>query len=682
MMSRDLLLEIGTEEVPAHFMPGILQQLKVKAADKFDQLHIDVSGIRTLGTPRRITLLIKGMAEKQADISIEHKGPSTKIAFDKAGNPTKAAVGFARGKNIPVDKLTVKDGYVYAVVHEQGKATAKLLSVILPELIENLNFPKTMRWADLDFHFVRPIRWIVALFGDEIINFTIANVKSGNKTRGHRFLSDGEHIIPNASEYEEVLKNLHIIVDQIERRTMIEKQIKELAEENNGIAQITDELLEEVTYLVEYPTALCGRFEDKYLQLPKEAVITPMREHQRYFPVVDAAGRLLPLFITVRNGGTKSLPTVQHGNERVLRARLADAQFFFDEDRKKKLADYLEKLKAVVFQEGLGSVYDKTLRLEQLAQYLGRAVDATPVDLDAAKRAAFLSKADLVTGMVCEFTELQGIMGREYALLDGESGAVATAIDEQYMPRFAGDRLPGTVAGRLVSLSDKIDNITATFSRGLVPTGSQDPFALRRQALGIVNILIEGQINISLAKFIDKAMSLLDINSNKKTGLLNSIVDFIKSRFNTVLTADGIRYDVIDAVSGTIDDIYAAYKKAKVINTKVLEGDLSAAIQAFIRVSNIAKTDNLQMDAALFTCREEKALYDSYITVKKAVAEYKYDYAGVIDELTKLTAPIDMFFDKVMVMDKDEVIKNNRLGLLKNIDNLVKKTADFSRIVL
>ncbi|WP_196603809.1 glycine--tRNA ligase subunit beta [Pectinatus haikarae] len=681
-MSKDLLMEIGTEEIPAHFMPAILQQLKEKAEEKFTELHIDFSETKTYGTPRRLALLIKDLAKKQSDISTEHKGPSVKIAFDNDNNPTKAAIGFARGKNIDVNELTVRDGYIYAVVHEHGSRTIDLLSEILPQLIEGLNFPKNMRWGTLDFRFVRPIRWIVALFDSEVIPFTTANVHSGNKTRGHRFLSDGEHIIENASDYKKTMKKLFIIVDQNKRRDMIKEQINRLAAENNGHAQITEDLLEEVTYLVEYPTALCGKFEEKYLNLPKEAVITPMREHQRYFPVTDAAGKLLPLFITIRNGGDNALATVQHGNERVLRARLADAQFFFDEDRKKKLVDYLDKLKTVVFQEGLGSIYDKALRLQKLTAYLADACKTAPSVKKSAERAALLAKADLVTGMVCEFTELQGIMGREYALLDNEGDEVAKAIDEHYMPRFAGDKLPSTVSGQLVSLADKIDTIAATFSRGLIPTGSQDPFALRRQALGIVNTIINAKMNISLNSFIKESLNLLSIDEDKQKDLSANIINFIKLRLKNVLAEANIRYDIVDSVLNNINDIYAVYKKALSLDNKLTSADLTGIVQSFVRVSNIAKQDVLNIDESLFTCPEETTLYQNYSKVKDAVRLSGDDYDAVIDKLALLSAPIDRFFDAVMVMDKDEKIKNNRLALLKNIDNLIKATADFSKIVL
>lgn len=681
-MSKDLLLEIGTEEIPAHYMPDILAQLQKKAEKKFTDLRISFSKIKTYGTPRRIVLLVEALGERQADISTEAKGPSVKIAFDSDNKPTKAAIGFARGKKMAVEDLTVKDGYVYAVIHEEGKAVNELLQDVLPKLIEDLNFPKTMRWADLDFRFVRPIRWLVALFGNAVVPFTLAAVQSGAKTRGHRFLSDGEHVIKSADDYVKTLKDLFIIVDQNKRKEMITQQINELAAKHHGHAQITPNLLEEVTYLVEYPTALCGAFDEKYLQLPKEAVITPMREHQRYFPVTDDNGKLLPLFITIRNGGANALETVQHGNERVLRARLADAQFFFDEDRKKKLSDYLEKLKTVVFQEGLGTVYDKTLRLQELTGYLADVCKAAPADKKAALRAALLAKADLVTQMVCEFTELQGIMGREYALLDGEDDAVAKAIDEHYMPRFAGDALPETIPGQLVSLSDKIDTLTAMFSRKLIPTGSQDPFALRRQALGMVNTIIKAKLHISLKALLDKAMNLLKIDENKKKKLQAAIVDFLRMRLKTVLSEANVRYDIVDAVLTDIDDIYAVYLRSLALN-QILHGrDMTAVIQSFVRVGNIAKKNILTIDESLFNCQEEIELYGAYQAVKTKVTNLKDDYQQQILALAILADPIDEFFTAVMVMDKDEKIKNNRLALMKNIDNLLRTVADFSKIVL
>lgn len=685
-MSKTLLLEIGTEEVPAHVMPGILSQLKENAAKTFDELRIEYKNIKTLGTPRRSALLVEGLAEQQADLSKENRGPAVNIAFDADGNPTKAAQGFARGQGVKPEELVTKDGYVYAMVHEKGGQTVDLLGETLKGLVDGLNFPNNMHWADLDYKFIRPLRWLVALYGQDVIDFEVANVKSGRTSRGHRFLSEGDFEIANAEDYVEACRKASIIVDQNERCEMIRQQIAEVAAANGGQAEVNEDLLEEVLYLVEYPTALCGKFDEKYLALPAEAVITPMRDHQRYFPVLKD-GQLLPLFITIRNGGKEHLETVQHGNERVLRARLEDAQFFFDEDRKKTLEQHGEKLKTVVFQDGLGTIYDKALRLEVLAGYIADAIGASEQDKKDAVRAAKLAKADLVTGMVTEFTELQGVMGREYALLDGETKAVAQAIDEHYMPRFAGDSQPASVAGRIVSLADKIDTIVGTFSRGLIPTGSQDPFALRRQALGIVNMLKEAQYHISLSQLVAKAMELLKIaDAGQQAKLQNDVADFMKLRLKNVLADAGIRYDVVDAVFVTVDDIYGVFLRANAVNEAVKQ-DMEKTIQAFVRTGNIArKAEDVQaaVEADLLAEQVEKDLCKAYETadakVEKKIAAQ--DYAGAIATLSQLAAPIDAFFDGVMVMDKDEKIKNNRLGLLKLVDNLVCQVADFSKIVL
>ena len=685
-MSKTLLLEIGTEEVPAHVMPGILSQLKENAAKTFEELRIEYKNIKTLGTPRRSALLVEGLAEQQADLSKENRGPAVNIAFDADGNPTKAAQGFARGQGVKPEELVTKDGYVYAMVHEKGGQTVDLLGDTLKGLVDGLNFPNNMHWADLDYKFIRPLRWLVALYGQDVIDFEVANVKSGRTSRGHRFLSEGDFEIADAEDYVEACRKASIIVDQNERCEMIRQQIAEVAAANGGQAEVNEDLLEEVLYLVEYPTALCGKFDEKYLALPAEAVITPMRDHQRYFPVLKD-GQLLPLFITIRNGGKEHLETVQHGNERVLRARLEDAQFFFDEDRKKTLEQHGEKLKTVVFQDGLGTIYDKALRLEVLAGYIADAIGANEQDKKDAVRAAKLAKADLVTGMVTEFTELQGVMGREYALLDGETKAVAQAIDEHYMPRFAGDSQPASVAGRIVSLADKIDTIVGTFSRGLIPTGSQDPFALRRQALGIVNMLKEAQYHISLSQLVAKAMELLNIaDAGQQAKLQNDVADFMKLRLKNVLADAGIRYDVVDAVFVTVDDIYGVFLRAQAVNEAVKQ-DMEKTIQAFVRTGNIArKAEDVQaaVETDLLAEQVEKDLCKAYEAAASKVEKeiVAQDYAGAIATLSQLAAPIDAFFDGVMVMDKDEKIKNNRLGLLKLVDNLICQVADFSKIVL
>ncbi len=683
-MSKDLLLEIGTEEVPAHVMPGILAQLKENAEKAFQENRIAFGSIRTLGTPRRTALIVKDLAEKQEDVSSENRGPSVKIAFDADGNPSKAAQGFARGQGVDPKDLVEKDGYVYAMVHEEGKATAELLQELLKDLICGLSFPNNMRWRDLDFKFIRPLRWIVALLDDEVIPFEVAEVKSGRTSRGHRFLSQGDFTIADADSYEKACEENFIIVDQDKRKAMIREQIEEVAKKQNGTAEITEDLLEEVLYLVEYPTALCGKFEDKYLKLPAEAVITPMRDHQRYFPVKAADGSLMPLFITVRNGGSEHLEIVQHGNERVLRARLDDAQFFFDEDRKKSLEEHREKLKTVVFQQGLGTMYEKSERLMELATFIADELGADEKTHKHARRAAELCKADLVTGMVQEFTELQGIMGREYAKLDGECEKVAIAIDEHYMPRFAGDNQPQSEAGRIVSVADKIDTIVGTFSRGKIPTGSQDPFALRRQALGLVHMMIEAKYTLSLSKVVAKAMDLYQITDEAaRTKMQQDVADFMRLRLKNVL--EDVRYDVVDAVLEDVDDLYAVSLRADAVAKFVATDAATANIQAFVRAANLAKkSETAAVDAALFTVAEEKSLYQAYTSTASAVESLVkgQDYTGAIDALTELSQPIDAFFDGVMVMDKDEKVKNNRLGLLKSIDILINRVADFSKVVL
>ena len=684
-MSKNLLLEIGTEEVPAHVMPGILKQLKEHAEKAFQELRLDYQSVRTVGTPRRSALLVSGLAEKQEDVSSENRGPSVKIAFDADGKPTKAAEGFARGQKIDAKDLVAKDGYVYAMVHQEGEATAKLLETLLPKLICELSFPNNMRWADLDFKFIRPLRWIVALFGSDVIPFEVAEVSSGRVSRGHRVLSQGNFEIADADSYEKACEEQFVIVDPEIRKEQIRTQLVKVAEERGGVAEITEDLLEEVLYLVEYPTALCGTFEEKYLKLPAEAVITPMRDHQRYFPVKAADGSLMPIFITVRNGGKEHLETVQHGNERVLRARLEDAQFFFDEDRKKTLEGHREKLKTVVFQEGLGTVYEKSERLEKLSSFIAEKLQVSETDKENALRAAKLCKADLVTGMVTEFTELQGIMGREYAKLDGERDEVAIAIDEHYMPRFAGDRQPESTAGRIVSIADKLDTMVGTFSRGKIPTGSQDPFALRRQALGLVNMMMEAKYALSISSVVELAMDLYGIEDEEaRKKMQKDVADFMRLRLKNVLADEKVRYDIVDAVLEDVDDIYSVELRAQAVAGFLASEQAEKQVQAFVRAANLAKkAESSSIDAGLLKAAEENALYQVYASVSDEVQQLleAKDYEGALEALTRLAAPIDAFFDGVMVMDKDEKIKNNRLGLLKSIHIIVNKVADFNKIV-
>ena len=682
-MSKDLLLEIGTEEVPAHVMPHLLLDLKRLAGDMLAERRLAYESLRTVGTPRRAALIVEGLAERQEDVSTETRGPSVSIAFDADGNPTKAGAGFARGQGIDPAALIQRDGYVYASVHEEGAETAQLLTELLPELIRAIPLPNSMRWGDLDFRFIRPIRWIVALYGTEIVPFTLANVTSGSTSRGHRTLAPEDFVIAAPADYEAACEKAYIIVDPERRRAMICEQIAAVAQKCGGTAEITPDLLEEVLYLVEYPTALSGSFEEKYLALPAEAVITPMRDHQRYFPVKAADGSLLPLFITVRNGGREHLDVVAHGNERVLRARLADAQFFFDEDRKKSLSEHREKLKTVVFQQGLGSMYEKTERLMGLVTAIVEELAPDAAAYEAmepdACRAAELSKADLVTGMVTEFTELQGIMGRAYALLDGEKPEVARAIDEQYMPRFAGDELPKSDLGFALSVADKIDNIVGTFSRGKIPTGSQDPFALRRQALGLVLMLIEHESGLLLSDLVDEAYDLYALEEVSRDKMQADVADFIRLRLKNVLTERGVRYDVQEAVLADVDFVADVPVRAAYVERLLAADGADALVQSFVRVGNIARTTETGIvDPALFTAEAEGVLLSAY---ESAVAA-RTEGADTLPAEQALAAAIDAFFDAVMVMDKDERVRANRLNLLKAIDNYLLWTADYSKIVL
>lgn len=712
-----LLFEIGTEEIPAKFMPGILKQLKELAAAKMQELRIPFEDITVYGTPRRMAFIAGGVAETQADVVVEAKGPSVKIAY-VSGAPSKAAQGFARGQGVDVKDLVVRDNYVYAVKHLAGQPVVELLPGLLIDILTSLSFPKTMRWADYEFRFVRPIRWMVALFGDQIIPVEICGVKSGKFSMGHRFMQQslkaaaesqgllsaalskvgnkvysalagvkGAVEIPSAGDYKKVMYDNFVMVDQDERRALILQQIKDLAAQNGGEAEINADLLEEVNYLVEWPTALCGKFEEKFLSLPKECIITPMREHQRYFPVLDEDGNLLNKFITVRNGGSEHLDIVTHGNERVLRARLSDAEFFFNEDRATKLEDRLEKLKTVSFQEGLGNMYDKSERLVKVAEMLRFAIN-TPVDEEELRRCALLCKTDLVTGMVIEFTELQGVMGREYALLDGEKPEVATGIFEHYLPRFAGDALPATTIGRIVGIGDKLDNICATFSRGLAPTGSQDPYALRRQALGVINILLDANYHISLAKIIAGTLYLLDIKPEETGKLVPQIMEFFKQRLRNLLMDQGIRYDVIDAVFADKrnDDMVDLAVRCKALAAYVEAGNAEPLVQVSVRVSNLCKKieKEVAISGALFKDESENKLHEVVAAVSKEIIPeiVLYDYAAVLKAGEKVIEPVNTFFDNVMVMDEDENVKNNRLAMLEEVRGIVNAVGDLSLLVL
>ena len=682
-MAKDLLFEIGAEEIPAGFMPNILGQLKQLAETKLNDAHLPFESIATYGTPRRLALIVKGLADTSAEISERHKGPSASIAYDADGNATKAAIGFARGKGLDVADLVVEDGYIYAETKTVGVPAKDIVTDMLPQLITGLNFPKSMHWGNLDAKFVRPVRWLVALLDKEVIPVEFATVKSGNVTRGHRFLGADEITIKNASSYVDTLKENFVMVDQDARRELISKQLHDIAASKNASIVWDDDLLEEINYLVEWPTALCGGFEESYLALPDAAIITPMKDHQRYFPLVDQDGKLLPMFLTVRNGSDHSVEVVQAGNERVLRARLDDAKFFFNEDRKKPLIDRQDGLTKIVFQEGLGNLADKTERLLKLGRVFGEECGLHEDAAVVLERATELAKTDLTTGMVTEFTELQGVMGKEYALLDGESSEVAEAIFEQYLPRFAGDVLPQTEAGKVLSIIDKVDNIVATFSRGLIPTGSQDPYALRRQTIGILNILLGSEWNISLRPIFKASMELLNVAADKQEELLGQVEAFFTLRLKNIFLDREVPHHVIDLLLSNNElSVADAEGLVNALLANRIDENVEL-VQAYTRMYNLVKdVEYTGVNSDLLEEDAEKELFEAASIASEAssAAWEAGDYDAVVAVPATLVPAINKFFEDVMVMDKDEAIKANRLQLVRLAYSVMAIIGDISSL--
>ncbi|MFZ7103728.1 MAG: glycine--tRNA ligase subunit beta [Peptococcaceae bacterium] len=687
---RNLLLEIGTEEIPAKFIPPALEQLQEMTRRKFAEARLDYQEIGSYGTPRRIVLFVQGLPDVQKDLIEEAKGPSVKVAYDAGGTPTKAAIGFAKGQGVDVNSLNVKETdngtYVFALKKIAGQPVLQVLQELLPQLILGINFPKPMRWGSYDIKYARPIRWLVALFGQEVVDFQIADVKSGTRSRGHRFLGSEEIIISAAEDYFAQMEENFVIVDPAKRKEIIQRQIKELALSVKGRIAEDASLLEEIIYLVEYPTALMGGFAEKYLAIPKEAVITPMKEHQRYFPVLRENGELLPKFITVRNGNREFLDIVQAGNEKVLEARLADAKFFYDEDQKVKLEAYVEKLKTIVFQESLGTIYEKVIRIQKAVQNLTEILHIDAEVAQRALRAAYLAKADLVTSMVYEFPELQGIMGEKYALLSGEDHIVAKAIFEHYLPRNAEDVLPGTLEGTLLSMADKMDTIAGCFAAGIEPTGSQDPYALRRQAAGICNIIMNKNLDISLTSLIEQALAnyqdKLELN---KEVLITGIYNFFEQRVRNVLADRGHRYDVIEAIIiAGYDNLNATLLRAKGLEEVKGTGNFQKLLTAFTRANNLAKkAESEEINQAYLVEDVEKEFYAKLVITRKEVnrAIEAQDFPRALASVALLEETINAFFEGVMVMAEDEKIKANRLALLVMITKLVEPIADLTKIV-
>lgn len=691
-MSKDLLFEIGLEEVPARFIPNAIQQLKERMAAWLDSSRIVYGAIEAYATPRRLAVLVKEVAEKQEDINEEVKGPSRKIALDEAGNWSKAALGFARSQGVDPEQFTFKElggvEYIYATKSSVGVPTAEVLSEGLLHILHAMTFPKFMRWASYDFKFVRPIRWLIALFGSDIINLEIAGVQSGNVTRGHRFLGQ-DAVVERPADYVEVLRKQHVIVDIEERQALIVKQIEALAAEKDWTIAIKDDLLEEVLYLVETPTVLFGGFDPSFLNIPKDVLITSMREHQRYFPVLDRAGELLPYFVTVRNGGSQSLEVIAKGNEKVLRARLSDAKFFYEEDQKLEIRDALSKLESIVFHEELGTIGDKIRRIRRIADALAEKLRVSPDTQESVSRAADICKFDLVTQMVYEFPELQGVMGEDYARKAGEKEEVARAVFEHYQPRFAGETVPSTNAGAIVSIADKIDTITGCFSIGIIPTGSQDPYALRRQAAGIVQILLDRKLSATLSDVFNIAIDVHGNLGNMKRSadeIRKELHEFFGLRVKKLLS-ETLRYDVVDAVlAAGFDDVASVVNRGAALMAAVQKGDIfKSTVESFNRVSNLAsKAVHKSVNTGEFTEQGEKALYEAWHGIHESysAALQEGDAIRALELASSITPAITAFFDSVMVMAEDDAIRNNRLALLAAIDSELNRFAHFSKLVV
>lgn len=687
-MSKELLFEIGTEEIPAAFLVRAITDIEEITKKSFTEKRIPFSGIQVLATPRRLCLYVAELGEKQEDQTIEKLGPAKKAAFDDKGNPSKAALGFARGQGLDISQLetvtTEKGEYLASRKTIIGEETAALLPDILIKLVTSIPFRKTMRWADYELRFPRPIHWILALYGGEIVSLQLEAVQSSNCSYGHRFLAPNSFTVKNFADYKEKTRENFVIVDPAERKKIILEEAAKAAVEAGGKIFYTDDLLETVTFIVEYPVIIRGSFDQEFLQVPKEVLTTTMISHQKYFPVTDAAGLLLPYFIAVSNTQARDLSVIARGNEKVIRARLADARFFFEEDQKVPLETRLDALKKVVFHKLLGTSYDKVMRFRKLAAIIVDRIN--PVIKDTVDRAALLAKADLETQMVGEFSELQGIMGREYARLAGENPVVSEAIYEHYLPIAAGGDLPQTDEGAIVGIADKVDTITGFFGVGLPPTGTADPYALRRQALGVINIILDRRYALPLDFLIDESLKLLDGALKKPAAEVGKDVrDFFAGRYQNQLIAQGYSYDTVEAVlAGGLNDLVVTSEKIKALQAFRTNPEFEPISIAFKRVDNILKDfSNPQVDPKLFATDAERNLYSAAKEIEKQIVDgmEKNDFNLALKEMARLRPPVDAFFDSVMVMDKDEKVKFNRLSLLSEISATFHKIADFSKIV-
>ncbi len=701
----EVLLEIGTEELPYQFVGPTLRTLQQAAETLLKDLRLTYGSVRTMGTPRRLVLLIEGLARQQASAVKEAMGPSKAVAFDQAGQPTRAAIGFAAGQGIPVDQLQVrqtpKGEYLFAVKQEKGQPVTTVLTQALPQLLAKLSFPKAMHWDQTIVRFARPVRWLVALCGGKVLPIQFATIKAGHASQGHRVLGakavGGKgFVVKSIAQYFKETERHGVMVDQERRRAMILDQLASLAKSARGHLHQDDDLLEQAVYMVEYPHTILGSFKPHYLALPKEILMTSMKEHQGYFSLVDQKGALLPNFLAVTNMKLSNMQLIREGNERVLAARLADAKFFFDEDRKTPLADRVAKQQVVTFHQKLGSLHQKTQRVVAMAAYVAGQVGDDQLIQDC-RRAAELSKADLLTGIVGEFPTLQGIMGGEYAKHDGESPAVSTAIREQYMPRAMEGELPESLAGKVLSLADRLDSIAGFFLVGLVPSGSEDPFALRRHATAIVRILIEGTLRLNLAKALRQALDVLNgqqISAAPHTGKGGppDVIGFLFERVRFYgKSAQQLRDDVMLAVLTSADrqaiDIVDLFDKMKALQQITVRAEFDPLIVGFKRAHRLTEKeqwDRKPVEAGLFQEAAESALHQ---TVEAGQQEYSAAMAGgnyghALDVLVRMKGPIDDFFNAVMVNADDPAVRGNRLSLLKGVDDLFMSFADFSQIMV
>ncbi len=688
-MTKDYLFEIGTEEMPAHVVAKSVKQLADRTGKFLKDNGLSFKNIKTFSTPRRLTILVQELAEKQADIDEIKKGPSKKIALDKDGNWSKAAEGFVRGQNMSVDDIyfqKIKDvEYAYIHVKKEGKKATEIL-LGMDQIVKELAFPTKMRWGNYDLEFVRPIHWIVSLFGSEIIPVKILDIVAGRKTYGHRFLGESL-VLATSDDYESALKSQFVIADANQRKNMILSQINSLCEKNNWQVKIDSGLLEEVTNLVEYPTIFSGSFNEKYLNIPKEVLITSMKDNQRYFEVYDHEGTLINHFIAIRNGNSDYLDNVIAGNEKVLVARLDDAQFFYDKDKKYPLSHFVEKLSSVSFHDKIGSMAEKMLRVKLIGEYIGKKINLSSSELADFDRAADIYKFDLVTNMVGEFAELQGIMGTHYAELAGERKAVSQAIKESYLPSSADGDLPTTKIGSLLSIADKLDTIIAFFGAGMIPNSSNDPYALRRSAYGIVRILINQSWNISIEDALKDIIALLKGKTVAKLpndeATQAEISDFIINRVKQLLQVKKYSYDVIDTVlASNQQNVANILSIADILQENHDDSKFKKVVESLTRIANILKKADFseaeQINPDLFENNSEKALYDKI----NLLLDKSLDVKTLYSEFVQLQPVIDEYFDSNMILDKNEAVKINRLSQLKLIDKLALEFGDLSKLVI